>query len=96
MRRRHDGNRLFRDVNAIAQARFVNVRKPFDDEFRGLARDVQQHMIRAGFFHLAVNRARHDVARCQRFQRMDGVHEFFAGERFQNAALAAHGFGNQK
>ena len=53
-------------------------------------------MIRAGFFHLAVNRARHDVARRERFQRMNAVHEFRAVEIFQNAAFAAHGFGNQK
>ena len=36
MRRRHHGNRLLRDVNAVAQARFVNVRKPLDDEVRRL------------------------------------------------------------
>jgi hypothetical protein len=39
--------------------------------------------IRAGFFHLAVNRARHDVARRERFQRMNAVHEFASVERFQ-------------
>ncbi len=63
MRRRHDGNRLFRDVNAVAQARLVNVRKALDDELLRLVRDVEQHIVRAVFFHFAVNGAGDDVAR---------------------------------
>ena len=41
----------------------------------GLVRDVEQHIIRAALFHLAVDGARHDVARRERFQRMIFVHE---------------------
>ena len=96
MRRRHDRNRLLRDVNAVAQARLVDVRKPLDDEPRRFVRDVQPHVFRAALFHLAVNRARHHVARRERFQRMIGIHEFDAVERFEHAAFAAHGFADEK
>ena len=59
-------------------------------------RDVQQHMIRAGFFHLAVNRSRHDVARRKRFHRVHAVHKFFAVQIFKNPAFAANGFADEK
>ncbi len=82
MRRRHDRNRLFRDVYAMAQARLVDVRKAFDDEPRRFVRDVQPHVFRAALFHLAVNRAGHDVARGERLHRMMRIHEFHAVECF--------------
>ena len=62
----------------------------------GLCVMSSQHALRAGFFHLTVNRAGHDVARRQRLHRMRPVHEFPAVQRFQTAALAAHRFRNQK
>ena len=42
---------------------------------RRLVRDVEQHVVRAAPFHFAVDRARDDVARRERFQRMVLVHE---------------------
>ena len=71
MRRRHDRDRFLGDVDAVLQAGLVNVRKTFDDEARRLVRDVEQHVIRAALLHLAVDRARHDVARRERFRADD-------------------------
>ncbi len=96
MRRRHDGNRLLGDVDAVLQAGFVNVGKPVNDEFRGLVRDVEQHMIRAAAFHFAVNGAGHDVARRKRFERMVFVHELDAADGLEHAAFAAHRLADEK
>src|SRR5947209_2298987 len=61
MRSRHDGDRLLRHVDAETQARLVNVRKTLAQELRRLLRDVEVDALRAGAFHLSVDRARNDV-----------------------------------
>ena len=46
-------------------------------------------------FHLTIDRTRHDIPGRQRLSGVVFVHKLFSF-LFQNAAKAAHGFGNQK
>ena len=52
--------------------------------------------MRAGAFHLGVDRPGDDIARRQRAFRVRLRHEILALAIAQNSALAAHGFGNQE
>ena len=67
----------------------------FVDEFGAAMRDVQVQAVRAQAFHLVVDRARDDIARCQFGARIEAVHETRAVGEQQLAALATHGFRDQ-
>ena len=63
MRRRHDRNRPLGDVDSQPRAFFANGRESLAQK-RFVARgQIEIHAIGAAFFHLGVDRARHDVAR---------------------------------
>ena len=96
VRRGHDGNRLLRDVNSQRKTPLVNRRKMRADEIRRLVADVHKDARAAGALHLRVNRARHDVARCERAARIVAVRKFPAVRIHQPSALAAYGFTDQE
>src|SRR5205085_10817852 len=62
---RHNRNRLFGDIKAKSKAGLINIRKSFHDEFRRPMCDIEENIIGAAFFHLAVYSARDDIARRQ-------------------------------
>ena len=59
------GNRFARDVDPKAQALLVHVRKAGSQEVRRQMTDVEKHVVVAVALHFAVDRPRHDVARCK-------------------------------
>jgi len=90
-----DRNILLRDVDADAQALLENVGEvPL--RFLGiLMGDIQAYVVDAVDFHFVVDGACHDVARRQREALVILLHEFLAARQTQDAAIAAHGLGDE-
>src|ERR1017187_8122972 len=87
-----DRNRLLGDVDAVAEAGLIDVRKAVDDEAGRLMGDVEQDIIGPALLHLVVNGAGNDIARGQRLERVSLLHEFDALDVLEHAALSAHRF----
>ena len=66
MRRRYDRDRLLRHIDPVTQAGFVNVRETFLQKFSRLMGDIEINALRAGAFHLGIDRPGHDIARRER------------------------------
>ena len=96
VRRRHHRDRLARDVDAEFQAACVDVGEMLLEEGGRLVRDVEIDAVQAAFFHFEVDGARHDVARRQFGARVVLGHEAGAVGQQQDAAFAAHRFGDQE
>ena len=62
---RHDGDRLFRHINAEARELLVNRWEMLAHKFGRLMADIEMHIIKAEALDLIVNRARHHIARGQ-------------------------------
>jgi len=92
----HDGNGLFGNVDFVAETRFVNVREPLHNETGGLVCDIEQDEIGATLFHFAIDGASDNVTGSQGFERVPGIHEFDAGNTFQNSTFSADGFADEK
>ena len=95
MRRRHDGDWLFRNVDAVTKAGLVNIGKTIRDELGGFVGDIEQDMVGAALFHFAVDGARDHVARRERFERMI-LHELDALDALEHSAFAPHCFADEK
>ena len=91
-----DWNWFFGDVDAVGKAGRIDVWKSVHDETRGFVRDIEQDVLVAAAFHFAVDRARDNVAGSESAECMVFRHEFFAAQSAQNAAFAAHGFGDEE
>ena len=74
----------------------INVGEVFLDQRVGLVADVEIHAVRAEAFHFVVDGARDDVARREFGARVELRHEAFAVGQQQQAAFAAHRFGDQE
>ena len=102
MRRRHHGNRRLDRVDpGEADGNLADAGQTFHDGLRVQVRDVQQDMIlvratATAFVDFGDHGARDHVARGEVFQvRRVAFHETLAIAVAQNAAFAAHAFGNQ-
>lgn len=91
-----DGQRLPRHIDAVAFARRMNVGKVLEDEVLTEMADVEKNVAVAALLEFQVNRPRHDVARCQRSERVVLLHEISPLAILQNPALAAHCFGDEE
>ena len=90
------GDVLLGDVDADAQTLGIDVGEVASGLFCILVRNVQAHVVDAVNFHLLVDGACHNVARCERQAFVVFLHEFGSVRQAQNAAVAAHGFGDEK
>nr|CUV57051.1 protein of unknown function [Ralstonia solanacearum] len=95
MRRRRDRHAVLRQVAPMGPGDLDQVREMLFDECRALVRDVEPHMGRAVRLHLRIDRAGHDVARRQFLLARIARHEALVGDVVEQAAFAAHGFGDQ-
>src|SRR6266404_602620 len=93
---RYDGNWFSRHVDTKLQTPSIDVGKAALDELGILVRDVEPHTFCAGFFHLRVDRARHDVARRQIGLFMIASHERLAVSPPQHTAFTTHRLADQK
>ena len=97
MLRRHHRDRLRRDVDAEAEQLFVDVGEVRLHELGFAVRNVEVDIIEPVTLDLAVDRARHDVARGELGALVSVGHEAVAGDRvLQDPALAAHCLGDQE
>ena len=96
MHGRHDGDGLFRDVDAQLQAACVDGGEVLDEEGFAQVRGVQPHMVQAMFLHLEVDGAGDDVARRQLHALVMRGHEAGAIGQLQVAALAAQRLGDEE
>jgi len=83
-------------VDAEVEALLVYVGEPLDNFPCGLVGDVEVHAVRAGLFHLAVNRARNHVARCERAAVVVFLHKRLHIGAHEFAAFAADGLGDEE
>src|SRR5258707_144713 len=79
----------------LAQTR-GDVREAGADARRGNVRQIEPDVRLAAALHLAVDGARHDVARRELRERMDRRHETGAVERAQHRALPTHRLGDEE
>ncbi|CAB3810431.1 hypothetical protein LMG28688_07252 [Paraburkholderia caffeinitolerans] len=100
--RRHDRDRFLDAVHVRELQRdFADRRQTLHDRLCADVREVEQHVIlvranTAAFLDFLVHRTRDEVTRCEVLQRgRIALHEALAVGVAQNAAFAAHAFGNQ-
>ena len=86
---------FFRDVNTDREAFGINIREVVLGLLRVLVGHIQTDMVDRVNLHLIINRARNDVARCERQTRVVFLHELLAVRQAQNTSVAAHGLGDQ-
>lgn len=84
------------DVDAKAETVLINVGEMALGLLGVLVGDVEIDMIVAVELHLAVDGARHDVARSEREPRVILVHELLAAEVAEHGAISAHGLGDEE
>ena len=94
--RRNDRNELLRDVDSEFEAGFVDIREFLDEFFRCDLRRIETDVAIARTLHLDIDRACHDIARCERAERMVLRHELLARDRAKNRALATKRLGDEK
>ena len=92
----HNGNWLLGNINAQFHAALHDVGKMFAQKRFRFVRNIEIDAIEAALFHLEVDGARHDIARCEFGALVVGGHEARAVGQFQQSTFAAHRFGNQK
>jgi hypothetical protein len=96
VRRRHDRDRLHREVDPELLARLVDVREVVEQERLRQVRHVEVGAVVAAALHLRVDAAGHDVARGQLLARVVAGHEGLALAVPQDAALAAQRLGDEE
>ncbi len=87
---------IFGDVDAQAQAFFVDIGEVFLCFFRVFVGHVQINMVVSAILHLVVDGTRYNVTRSKRKTRVIFLHEFLAVHGAENTAIAAHCFRNQE
>src|SRR2546430_15075567 len=75
VRRRHHGNRLFGDIDAITQAVLINIGEAFDNEWRWPMGDIEHYMIGPAFLHLTIDGSGYNIPRGQRLKPVVLIHE---------------------
>ena len=93
--RGHDGDVLLRDVNADGEALGVDVGEVMLGLLGVLVGDVEADVVEGVNLHLVVDGAGDDVARSERESFVVLLHEFLAVGQTQDAAVAAHGLGDE-
>ena len=96
VRSRDDRNQVLSHVDAELHALLVDVREARHQVGPALLPDVEVHAVVAGALHLAVNRARDDVARREAPARIVLLHELAAMLVHENGTFAANGLGNEE
>ena len=96
VRRRHDGDRLRRAVDAQLEQAGVDHREVVDDELRAEVRHVEPDVAEAEPLDLGVDRAGDDVARRELHPLVVARHEARAVRQQQVPALAAHRLGDEE
>ena len=95
VRARSHGDVVLRDVDADAQALGIDVGEMVLRLLGILMRHVQTHMVEGVNLHLVVDGTSHDVAWGQREAFVILLHELLAVGQSQDAAIAAHGLGDE-
>ena len=96
MRGRDDGDGRDRHVDAEGEAGRIDVRKVLDQERLRHVRHVEEDAVVAAPLELAVDAARHHVARGKLLARVVALHEGLAGAVAENPALAAQRLGDEE
>src|SRR5690606_12582930 len=91
-----DRDGVFRDVDAQFKAACVNGREVLAEPVGGLMADVEVHAVEAALFHFEVDCAGDDVTRGEFGAFIVLGHEASAVGQAQDAAFAAHCFGDQE
>ena len=94
--RRYDGNRLAGDIDAQLEATGMDIREMRPDEFLALVGDVQIDAIQTALLHFEVDGASDDVTRREFGAVVMPRHEAGAIRQTEQAAFAAHRFGDQE
>ena len=89
MRRRNDGDHLLGDIDAEAQALFVDAGKALFDELGAFVPDIEINEGIAAFLQLMIDRAGDDIARSQLLVRMVGFHKGRSVPELQDPPFAA-------